>query len=87
MGWFGKTEGIKEELAERLREASRTNNGDIHVIPTEGKWAVRKEGAAKSSKVLLDKKDAIKEAKELIKTEHSKVIVHNYDGTINKSVE
>jgi uncharacterized protein YdaT len=80
--------GVFEKIKERLVEASRTNNGDVHVIPTEGKWAVRKEGAEKSSKPIISKEKAIKKAEGLIVDHNtSKVIVHNYDGTIDKSYQ
>lgn len=80
--------GVFEKIKERLVEASRTNNGDVHVIPVEGKWAIRKEGEEKSNKPIKNKEKAIKNAAHLIEDHGmSKVIVHNYDGTIDKSYQ
>lgn len=84
MGLFGKTERIKEKIAEELSKASQTNNGDVHVIPTNGEWAVRKEDSDRAVDKFGDKSKAIERAENLVSSSHSRVIVHNYDGTVSK---
>lgn len=84
MGWFGKTEKDKSEITKRLHQISKYNNGDVHVIPSQGKWSVRKEGANRASCREDSKSSAISIAKRLLGSDHSKVVVHNHDGTISE---
>lgn len=91
MSWFGKTERKKEEIAAKLKQASKTINGDIHIVPSEGQWAVVKEGAKKALNLFQKKGDAINKATDIAerlnqKERHSTVIVHDNDGTIENTI-
>lgn len=54
----------------------------VHVIPSGDKWAVKREGTAKASKLYLKKKAAVKGARSLARSRAGRVIVHGKDGTI-----
>jgi hypothetical protein len=81
-----KTASIKRaSISRKLTKAGKTK-GRVHVIPQQGKWAVRKEGAKRAVAVVSDKVTAVSRAKELVKSGGTTVaIVHNKDGTISSS--
>ncbi len=56
----------------------------IHVVPRNGGWAVRREGADRATSVHNSKKDAVERATDLAKKNSSRLIVHKQDGTIEK---
>ena len=58
-------------------------NRRINVISRKDRWAVKKQGASRASKIYQKKQTAIKNAKKLRKTGHD-VIVHKKDGSIQK---
>lgn len=54
-----------------------------HVVPHNGKWAVRSEGASKPSRVFDEKLQAVSFAHEVADNNDAKMVVHNEDGTID----
>lgn len=55
---------------------------NIHVIPSSGKWSVRKEGEERASRVFGSRSDAISFAKERAKDVSGEIIIHGRDGRI-----
>jgi hypothetical protein len=54
-----------------------------HVTPSGDDWKVKERGAERAVKILEDKSDALKLAKELAQsTKLGQVIIHRGDGTI-----
>jgi len=55
-----------------------------HVIPSaeRGGWAVKKSGAAKSSRSFDKKSEAILYARTISKKEQTELFIHRKDGTI-----
>jgi hypothetical protein len=58
-------------------------NGAVHVVPYQGKWAVRKTGHKKVSSAYETRQDAIAAAREMARRQGAHVIVHRPDGMIN----
>ena len=81
-----KTASIKKaSTSKKLTKAGKTKSR-VHVIPQQGKWVVRKEGAKRAVAVVSDKVAAVSRAKELVKSGGTTVaIVHKKDGTISSS--
>lgn len=52
-----------------------------HVVPADGKWAVRAENSEQPSKLFDSKLVAISYAFDIAKNHDGKVTVHNSDGT------
>lgn len=55
-----------------------------HVLPRrDGKWQVKKEGAARATRVTEKKSDAVIEGKKLAKnTALGQLVIHKQDGSI-----
>lgn len=56
---------------------------NIHVVPHDDGWAIKKEGNQRASSICDTKKEAQKIATEFAKSEKSELIVHNKDGKIS----
>ena len=55
-----------------------------HVIYSDGKWSVRRAGAARASRTFATQQEAIEKALELARREKSEVYVHGRDGRIRE---
>lgn len=53
-----------------------------HVVPQDGKWAVKSEGGSRASSIHLTQSDAIDAAREIAKNQRSEVVIHRRDGRI-----
>jgi uncharacterized protein YdaT len=54
-----------------------------HVVPnSDGGWSVKKGGSERASKIFDKKTDAVDYAREVSKNQHSELVVHKKDGTI-----
>lgn len=58
---------------------------DIHVIPHNGAWATRKEGAKRVGHIAPTQKEAIELARHQAQQEHVEVVIHRRDGKIRDS--
>ena len=58
---------------------------DIHVVPHNGGWATRKEGAQRVGHTADTHKEALEQAREQAKREKVEVVVHRPDGRIRDS--
>jgi len=56
----------------------------LHVVPRNGKWAVRKAGAKKASRVYNTQKEAIRAATKAAKQEKTELYIHGRDGRIRE---
>lgn len=55
-----------------------------HVIPFEGKWAVRGEGNERLTSTHKTQAEAINAAREIAKNQRSELIIHRADGRIRE---
>jgi hypothetical protein len=61
--------------------------GAQHVIcRAPGRWAVRKSGASKASKMFTSRRDAIVYARDIARRHGTEVYVHREDGTVSEHV-
>lgn len=75
----------KASVSRKLTKVGKAKSR-AHVIPQQGKWAVRKEGAKRAVAVVSDKVAAISRAKKLVRSGSTTMaIVHKKDGTISGS--
>jgi len=58
---------------------------DVHIVPSGGGWAVKKEGAARASSLHETQHDAIDSGRELAKSEKSELVIHRPNGQIRDS--
>jgi hypothetical protein len=68
-----------------LEDFSMPEKRDIHVVPHDGGWATKKEGASRAGSVTDTQKKAIDRAVEQAKREKVEVVIHRRDGTIRDS--
>lgn len=55
---------------------------NVHVVPREGQWAVKKEGNQRASSIHRTQRDAIDVAREAAKEEKSELVIHRPNGQI-----
>jgi hypothetical protein len=58
---------------------------DIHVVPRDGSWAVRREGADRDSSHHDRKSDAMDAARDTARRDRVEVVEHGRDGRIRDS--
>lgn len=58
---------------------------DIHVVPHNGAWATRKEGAQRVGHTAGTQREAYDLARQQAKREQVEVVIHRPDGTIRNS--
>lgn len=58
-----------------------------HVVPHDGKWAIKKEHSQRASYVFDTKQDALDRAKEIARNQSSYVVIHRKDGTIQDTIK
>ena len=57
---------------------------NVHVLPQEKEWAVKKEGAKRASKKFSRKDQATRYAQSLAKKESASAYIHDTDGAISE---
>lgn len=63
---------------------SSDSSNRTHVVPRDGGWAVRKEGASRASKTFSNQADAIRYGRGQAQKERSELYIHRKDGTIRE---
>jgi hypothetical protein len=55
-----------------------------HVVPHEGGWAVKREGADRATKVVPTQKEAEEVARDIARNNGGEVLIHGRDGQIRE---
>lgn len=53
-----------------------------HVVPSGGKWSVRRAGSSRASGTYNTQKEAVKKAREVARNQKTELYVHGRDGRI-----
>lgn len=54
-----------------------------HVVPSDGRWAVKREGSERASRVADDQDDAVSAAEQMARNQApARVVIHGADGLI-----
>lgn len=61
-----------------------TKKRSQHVVPRDGKWAVKAAGAKKATAVHETQRKAITEARKIAKKQKTELVVHGRDGRIRE---
>ncbi|MEC0227269.1 DUF2188 domain-containing protein [Paenibacillus alba] len=59
--------------------------GHLHVVPLDGKWAIKIEGTEDPKFVAGTKSEAVKKAQEWASDENQSAIIHRKNGTVQTS--
>lgn len=57
---------------------------NVHVVPANGEWAVRRGGSERASRVENTQRQAIEQANRIGQRERVEVIIHGRDGRIRE---
>lgn len=60
-----------------------TKKKNVHVVPHEEGWAVKREGAKRASSVHGTKAPATEAGRKTAKAEKVELVIHNKDGKIS----
>ncbi|MNI66538.1 hypothetical protein D3C73_1221100 [compost metagenome] len=74
-----------KEWDEQHPDHGSKDNGNIHVVPYEGRWAIKRTGTDKPEHVLDTKEEAVEKAQQLASDGNISAIIHRLDGTIERS--
>lgn len=55
-----------------------------HVVPSGGKWRVRRAGASRASGIYDTQQEAIERARDLAKNQNTELYIHGRDGRIRE---
>jgi hypothetical protein len=55
-----------------------------HVVPNQGKWSVRREGASKASGTYKTQAEAVSAATTIAKNQKAELYIHGKDGRIRE---
>jgi len=69
------------ESESQLLSMSRRN---IHVVPRDTGWALRREGNVRPTSVYPTQKDAVEAARRIAINEQSEMVIHGRDGRIRE---
>lgn len=53
-----------------------------HVVPHEGKWAVRREGATRATSVHRTQAEAVDVARQIARNQGTELVIHSANGRI-----
>ncbi len=56
----------------------------VHVVPHDGKWAVKKAGSVRASAIVETQKEAIPLGKQIAKKSNSELLIHGENGKIRE---
>lgn len=57
---------------------------DQHVVPHDGRWAVKGAGSARATVVVDSQKEAIDRARQIATNQGTELLVHGRDGRIRE---
>lgn len=56
----------------------------LHVVPRDGKWAVRRVGADRITRKFATQREAVQAAREIARNRGTELYVHGRDGRIRE---
>lgn len=79
----GEVPGVILTRKRNLGTVAMAGNGQ-HVVPRDGKWAVRKGGAERVTRRYDTQREAVDAAREIARKQRTDVFVHGRDGRIRE---
>ena len=65
---------------------NKKHGEDVHVLPRESGWAIKKEKAERASAVFSKKMEAVSRAQNIARKNHGSLIIHRKTGDIQSKV-
>ena len=57
---------------------------NLHVVPKDGKWSVRRTGSSRSSGIYNTQREAVEKAMQIARNQHVELYIHGRDGRIRE---
>ncbi len=80
--WIDLLKKVIKSIAKQQGIQTTPRTWHQHVVPYEGKWAVKREGNKRYTSKHRKQETAIRKAKTIAKRHHADVIIHSRDGSI-----
>ncbi len=64
--------------------ANNKSGKQVHVTHKNNEWVVKKTGNERATSVHTTKEDAVRRGREEAEKEHSELVIHKKDGTIQE---
>jgi hypothetical protein len=61
--------------------------GRIHVMSSNDRWAIKRDGASRASRVFRKKATAVKNARKIASKTLLDIIIHKRDGSVEKWIK
>ena len=55
-----------------------------HVVPRDGKWAVRKSGSDRVTRTFETQREAVAAGRDIARNQRSELVIHGSDGLIRE---
>jgi hypothetical protein len=55
-----------------------------HVVPSNGRWAIKGAGSSKATKVFSTQREAIEAGRDIARRQGSELLIHGKDGRIRE---
>lgn len=60
------------------------NKKGQHVVPSDGKWSVRRAGSTRASGVYDTQREAVEQARRIAQNQQTELYIHGRDGRIRE---
>ena len=57
---------------------------NLHVVPKDGKWSVRRTGSSRASGIYNTQREAVEKAMQIARNQHVELYIHGRDGRIRE---
>jgi hypothetical protein len=57
---------------------------NVHVVPRNDGWVIRKEGSSKATSVHKTQRDAVETARDMARNQNTELVIHGRDGRIRE---
>ena len=55
---------------------------NLHVVPNDGRWAVKTSGSKRASRVVATREEAIEVARRIARNQGADVVIHGRNGEL-----
>ena len=62
----------------------KKNTHNIHIVPSSGRWAIKRDGSERASELFGIQKKAIKKGRIIAKRDKAELFIHARDGKIRE---
>lgn len=88
---YSESRAISIGISQAKEFISKRNNlqedaGNIHLLPRDDQWILKREDSDRASSVFDRKEDGVAEGRKVAKNQNLRLIVHRQDGSIEENM-